>query len=121
MQVDPQWWRSLKSPKLDALIETAPTASPSLTAARATLRQAQELHAAQAGSTLYPQVDAGLGAQRRAEPKRLGQAGMRGHSAFTTPVSACATTSISPAATAARWRPWPPAWTSGALNWKLRA
>lgn len=76
MQVDPQWWRSLKSPKLDALIETALTASPSLTAARATLRQAQELHAAQAGSTLYPQVDAGLGAQRqRMSPSALGQAG----------------------------------------------
>lgn len=76
MAVDAQWWRSLKSPKLDALIETALTASPSLAAARATLRQAQELHAAQAGSTLYPQVDAGLTAQRqRTTPSALGQVG----------------------------------------------
>lgn len=76
MAVDAQWWQSLKSPKLDALIETALTASPSLAAARATLRQAQELHAAQGGSTLYPQVDMGLGAQRqRVSPSALGQVG----------------------------------------------
>lgn len=76
MAVDAQWWRSLKSPKLDTLIETALEASPSLAAARATLRQAQELQAAQAGSTLYPQVDAGLTAQRqRMSPSALGQAG----------------------------------------------
>lgn len=76
MAVDALWWQSLKSPKLDALIETALTASPSLAAARATLRQAQELHAAQAGSTLYPQVDMGLGAQRqRVSPSALGQVG----------------------------------------------
>lgn len=76
MAVDAQWWRSLKSPKLDALIETALTASPSLAAARATLRQAQELYAAQAGSTLYPQVDAGLGAQRqRMSPSAQGLPG----------------------------------------------
>lgn len=74
--IDAQWWRSLKSPKLDTLIETALEASPSLAAARATLRQAQELQAAQAGSTLYPQVDAGLTAQRqRMSPSALGQAG----------------------------------------------
>ena len=76
MAVDAQWWQSLKSPKLDALIETVLTASPSLAAARATLRQAQELHAAQGGSTLYPQVDMGLGAQRqRVSPSALGQVG----------------------------------------------
>ncbi|MEW5890733.1 MAG: efflux transporter outer membrane subunit [Pseudomonadota bacterium] len=76
MAVDAQWWRSLKSPKLDMLIETALDASPTLAAARATLRQAQELYAAQAGSTLYPQMDAGLTAQRqRMSPSALGQAG----------------------------------------------
>lgn len=76
MAVDTRWWQSFKSPKLDALIETALTASPSLAAARATLRQARELHAAKAGSTLYPQMDAGLTAQRqRMSPSALGQAG----------------------------------------------
>ncbi len=65
LPVDGPWWRKLKSPKLNALIEQALTANPTLAAASATLRQAQELQAAQAGSTLYPQLDAGLGAQRQ--------------------------------------------------------
>ena len=76
MPLDAQWWRGLKSTKLNALIDTALTTSPSLNSARATLRQAQELHAAQAGSTLYPQVDLGIGAQRqRTNPSALGQVG----------------------------------------------
>jgi NodT family efflux transporter outer membrane factor (OMF) lipoprotein len=76
MAVDAQWWRNLKSAKLNALIESALTASPSLAAAEATLRQAREIHAARAGSTQYPQVDAGLGAQRqRMSPSTQGLAG----------------------------------------------
>jgi NodT family efflux transporter outer membrane factor (OMF) lipoprotein len=76
MPIDAQWWRNLKSPGLDALIDAALTGSPTLASARATLRQAQELHSAQTGSTLYPQVDAGLGAQRqRINPSPLGQLG----------------------------------------------
>lgn len=74
--VSAQWWRGLGSSKLDVLIEQAFQASPTLASAKATLRQAQEIHAAQAGSTLYPQVDAGIGAQRqRLSPSTLGQAG----------------------------------------------
>ena len=38
--VEAEWWRSLGSPRLDALIETALAANPTLAAARATLRQA---------------------------------------------------------------------------------
>ena len=71
-----QWWRGLGPSRLDVLIEQAFQASPTLASAKATLRQAQEIHAAQAGSTLYPQVDAGIGAQRqRLSPSALGQAG----------------------------------------------
>ncbi len=74
--VEAEWWRSLGSPRLDALIETALAANPTLAAARATLRQAQELEAARAGSTRYPQVDAGVGARRqRLSPSTLGIAG----------------------------------------------
>lgn len=74
--VSAQWWHGLGSSKLDALIEQAFQASPTLASAKATLRQAQELYSAQAGSTLYPQVDAGLGAQRqRINPSALGQVG----------------------------------------------
>lgn len=74
--LEAQWWRSLKSSKLDTLIEVALTGSPSLASARATLRQAEELYAAQAGSTLYPQVDVGFSAQRqRLNPGIFGQEG----------------------------------------------
>lgn len=74
--VNPQWWQELGSPKLNALIDEALQASPTLAKSQAVLRQAQELYAAQAGSTLYPQVDATLGAQRqRTTPSSLGQIG----------------------------------------------
>lgn len=71
-----RWWEALGSPRLDALIDAALAANPSLAAAEATLRQAQELHAARAGSTRFPQVDARLSAQRqRLNPSSLGQSG----------------------------------------------
>ncbi|WP_298433485.1 efflux transporter outer membrane subunit [Ottowia sp.] len=74
--VSAQWWRTLNSARLDAWIEQAFLASPTLASARATLRQAQEIYSAQAGSTLYPRVDAGVSAQRqRLDPNMLGQAG----------------------------------------------
>lgn len=73
-EVSASWWRALRSPKLDTLIAQAFGASPSLDAADATLRQAQERFSAQAGTNRYPQVDAGLGAQRqRFNPSALGQ------------------------------------------------
>ena len=65
LPIDTQWWRSLGSPALDALIVEALEANPTLAAASASLRQAQELQAARSGSTQYPQVDVALGAQRQ--------------------------------------------------------
>ncbi len=62
--VDAQWWRAFGSPGLDALVARALQHNPTLEAAQATLRQAQQLYAAQAGSTLYPTVSAKLGATR---------------------------------------------------------
>jgi len=74
--VSAQWWHGLGSSKLNALIEQTFNASPTLASARATLRQAQEIYSAQAGSTRYPQVDAGIGAQRqRINSSALGQVG----------------------------------------------
>ncbi|MEO7254098.1 MAG: TolC family protein, partial [Casimicrobium sp.] len=65
LPIDANWWRSLGSTALDGLIVEALRASPTLAAASASLRQAQELQAARSGSTQYPQVDFGLGAQRQ--------------------------------------------------------
>ncbi len=62
--VSPDWWTEFHSKPLDALIDRALQNNPSLAAAQASLRQAQQTYAAQAGSTLYPTVDAKFGASR---------------------------------------------------------
>ena len=62
--VTSDWWTSFGSRRLDGLVAQALQSSPTLAAAQATLRQARQLYAAQAGSTLYPTVDAKLGASR---------------------------------------------------------
>lgn len=73
-RVTVKWWHGLGPVKLDALIEQAFKTNPTLVSAQATLRQAQELYAAQAGSTFYPQVNANFSAQRqRFNPIVLGQ------------------------------------------------
>ena len=71
-----QWWKAFGVPALDSVIAQALEASPTLAAAEATLRQAQEVYSAQAGSTRYPLADATLGTQRqRLNPGALGQPG----------------------------------------------
>ena len=62
--VPPDWWRQFGSARLDDLVARALVHSPTLAAAEATLRQAQQTYAAQAGSTLYPTVNSRLGASR---------------------------------------------------------
>ncbi|AGF77361.1 efflux transporter, outer membrane factor lipoprotein, NodT family [Desulfocapsa sulfexigens DSM 10523] len=75
--VNQQWWHELGSAKLNALIDEALQANPTLIGYQATLRQADELYAAQAGSSLYPQLGANVGGQRlRSNPGILsGQSG----------------------------------------------
>lgn len=63
--VSSTWWQNFGSDKLNAYIDQALRNSPSLESAQATLRQAQQTYAAQAGSSRYPQVNAKLGAQRQ--------------------------------------------------------
>lgn len=76
MAVEGAWWQVLGSARLDALIETALQQHASLAAAQARLRQAQELYAAQAASTSYPQIEAALSDQRqKLSPSSLGQRG----------------------------------------------
>ncbi|TKB28546.1 efflux transporter outer membrane subunit [Desulfopila sp. IMCC35006] len=64
-RINPQWWHELGSPKLDALIDQALQASPTLAAARANLRQAQEVYGARAGATQYPRIDGNIGSGRQ--------------------------------------------------------
>src|SRR5262245_53943082 len=57
-----QWWELFQSTALDSLVRQALESSPTLTRARARLRQAQEDLSARKGATQYPSVDAKLSA-----------------------------------------------------------
>jgi NodT family efflux transporter outer membrane factor (OMF) lipoprotein len=71
--VPAEWWAIFGAPELDALVRRALQQSPTLDLARARLVQAQELRAARAGTTAYPQVDAAFGAVRqRIDPATFG-------------------------------------------------
>ncbi len=73
-QLTKYWWQAMNADKLDILISEALVHNPTLLAAEATLRQAQELYTARAGSTLYPQLEGNLSVQRqRFSPEILGQ------------------------------------------------
>ncbi|MGA2401057.1 MAG: efflux transporter outer membrane subunit [Syntrophobacteraceae bacterium] len=64
MDIPQQWWTLFESPPLNALIEKSIRANPSLDAAKAALRQARELAAAQKGF-FYPTVQGGASASRQ--------------------------------------------------------
>jgi NodT family efflux transporter outer membrane factor (OMF) lipoprotein len=63
LDIPGEWWTLFRSAELNALIERALAHSPTLEAAQAALRQANENVAAQRG-TLYPSVSAAYEAQR---------------------------------------------------------
>jgi NodT family efflux transporter outer membrane factor (OMF) lipoprotein len=72
-EVSAQWWALFHSEPLDRLIREALANSPSLAAAQARLRQAQENLRAETGA-VSPSVDARLSAQRqRFSPAAMGQ------------------------------------------------
>jgi outer membrane protein TolC len=62
-----EWWTAFGSPPMDALVQRALKANPTLKAAQSALRQASELVAAQRGA-YFPQVSAGLSASRNLTP-----------------------------------------------------
>jgi NodT family efflux transporter outer membrane factor (OMF) lipoprotein len=62
--ISAEWWKLFGSPELDALIKTALAGQPTLVAAQAALRQAEENVNAQY-AVLYPSVDAALSARRQ--------------------------------------------------------
>lgn len=63
MDIPAQWWALFRSPKLDRLVEQALAANPTVEAAKAALRQAHEIYAAQVASFL-PAVQANVSAMR---------------------------------------------------------
>jgi len=63
--VPAQWWALFRNPQLDETIRIALANSPTLTQARARLREAQENLAARTGATRFPQVDANFNATRQ--------------------------------------------------------
>ena len=65
--IEGAWWQALHSAPLDALVAQALAHNPTLTAAQAALRQAQENVAAQRGA-YFPTVTAGLSASRNLTP-----------------------------------------------------
>jgi NodT family efflux transporter outer membrane factor (OMF) lipoprotein len=64
-EISVSWWQEFQSLELNRLVEQALTASPTLEAAQAALREAESLYRAQAGFTRDPQLSAGLGASRQ--------------------------------------------------------
>ncbi len=75
-----QWWSLFKSDGLDRLIRIALAQNPTLMAAQATLREAQENYNALAGSEYYPDVSAGVSSKRlKSSPAAAGMpAGTKG-------------------------------------------
>ncbi len=59
-----EWWKLFHSPQLNALVQQGLNNSPNLAAAEAALRVAEETLNAQIGTSLYPQVNLQLNAQR---------------------------------------------------------
>ncbi len=56
-EIPEEWWTLFHSKALDSLIREALAASPTLSAAQATLRQSQENYRALVGSALFPSVN----------------------------------------------------------------
>jgi NodT family efflux transporter outer membrane factor (OMF) lipoprotein len=74
-----QWWQLFQNPALDQLIRQALADSPTLAAAHAALRQAQENLRARSGTEYYPQVDATLsGTRQKASAVIIGQPNSNG-------------------------------------------
>ena len=67
------WWAIFGSPALDALVRAALEHNPTMAAAQASLREAQENYEADAGAKLYPSVNGEFQAQR--QRSALGQPG----------------------------------------------
>ena len=83
------WWTLFQSPPLNALVDQALRANPSLIAAQASLRQAMELVAAQRG-LFFPSVQADASASRQKDSATLApllNSGRLSYSLYTAQVT----------------------------------
>jgi NodT family efflux transporter outer membrane factor (OMF) lipoprotein len=78
-----QWWSLFHSAPLDAWVRTALQDSPTIVAAAAALRSAQEGYVAQRGSSVFPQVDGQFLTEREAAPGAAFGLPQAGTSTFT--------------------------------------
>jgi NodT family efflux transporter outer membrane factor (OMF) lipoprotein len=78
-----QWWDLFHSAPLDALVRTALHDSPTVVAAEAALRSAQQGYVAQRGASVYPQVDGQFEVEREAAPGAAFGFPQAGTSTFT--------------------------------------
>jgi NodT family efflux transporter outer membrane factor (OMF) lipoprotein len=77
------WWTLFQSGPLDELVRAALSDSPTVAAARATLRSAQENYLAQRGNLLFPAVDGGFSGTRQKTAGAAFGAPQFGSSEFT--------------------------------------
>ncbi len=80
--VAPDWWTGFGSAELDALVARALARSPTIAAAEAALRAAQELGAAQRGA-LLPSADASYSGTRAGTPAAVASPLSSGASVYT--------------------------------------
>ncbi|HEV2703882.1 MAG TPA: efflux transporter outer membrane subunit [Steroidobacteraceae bacterium] len=78
-----EWWSLFHSAQLDTLVRTALHDSPTIAAATAALRSAQEGYVAQRGASVFPQADAQFLAEREAAPGAAFGFPQSGTSTFT--------------------------------------
>ncbi len=73
-KIPADWWAMFRCRELDLLIRQALEGNPTLVAAQATLRAAEEDYNAKAGGIYYPDLSAGLSSTRlKTSPASLGQ------------------------------------------------
>ena len=78
-----QWWSLFHSAPMDTLVRTALQDSPTVAAAAAALRSAQEGYVAQRGASVFPQIDGQFQAEREASPAAAFGLPQLGTSTFT--------------------------------------
>jgi NodT family efflux transporter outer membrane factor (OMF) lipoprotein len=82
LDIPGQWWGVFQSPQLNSLIESALRANPDIQAAFAGLRIAQENARAQR-ATMFPMMQAGLGASQNQTPNSLSPATASGDTIYS--------------------------------------